>query len=154
MKVKPVSEIKDFLAPIGESVGVEVVEVEWKGGDNPSLTVYIDREGGIDLDICEKFHRAIDAPLDELDPTYDQPYTLNCSSLGLDRPFKTDRDFEKNIGEEVEVKLYAAIKGKKYYEGVLTDAKAENIILTVDEKTVLSIEKKSISRINKLIRVE
>ena len=154
MKVKPVEEIKDFLTPIGNEVGVEVVEVEFKQGKEPALTVYIDRPEGIDLDICEKFHRAIDVPLDELDPTFGQPYTLNCSSLGLDRPFKTMRDYERNIGQEVEVKLFAPIKGKKYYEGVMTDAKENNIVLTVDEKTVLSIEKSAIAKINKLIKVD
>ena len=154
MKVKPVEEIKDFLTPIGNEVGVVVVEVEFKQGKEPALTVYSDRPEGIDLDICEKFHRAIDVPLDELDPTFGQPYTLNCSSLGLDRPFKTIQDYERNIGQEVEVKLFAPIKGKKYYEGVMTDAKENNIVLTVDEKTVLSIEKSAIAKINKLIKVD
>ena len=93
MKVKPVEEIKDFLTPIGNEVGVEVVEVEFKQGKDPALTVYIDRPEGIDLDICEKFHRAIDVPLDELDPTFGEPYRLNVSSLGIDRPFKSEEDF-------------------------------------------------------------
>ncbi|MBO5285577.1 MAG: ribosome maturation factor RimP [Clostridia bacterium] len=154
MKIKPVEEIKDFLTPIGEAVGVEVVEVEFKQGKNPSLTVYIDRDGGIDLDICEKFHRAIDEPLDVLDPTFGEPYTLNCSSLGLDRPFKTAKDFEKNIGNEVEVKLYAPIKGKKYYEGILVDAHDTNVVIKVDDKTTLSIEKSAIVKINKLITLD
>ena len=154
MKIKPVEEIKDFLTPIGEAVGVEVVEVEFKQGKNPSLTVYIDRDGGIDLDICEKFHRAIDEPLDVLDPTFGEPYTLNCSSLGLDRPFKTAKDFEKNIGNEVEVKLYAPIKGKKYYEGILVDAHDTNVVIKVDDKTTLSIEKSEIVKINKLITLD
>ncbi|MBO7186983.1 MAG: ribosome maturation factor RimP [Clostridia bacterium] len=154
MKVKPVEEIKDFLTPIGNEIGVEVVEVEFKQGKSPALTVYIDREGGIDLDICEKFHRAIDEPLDELDPTFGQPYTLNCSSLGLDRPFKSVADFERNIGKEVEVKLYSAIAGKKYYEGVLVDAKETSVVIKVDEKTVLSIEKSSIAKINRLITID
>jgi len=154
MKVKPLNEIKDFLTPIGKSVGVEVVEVEFKQGKSPALTVYIDSEKGIDLDTCEKFHRAIDEPLDELDPTYGQPYTLNCSSLGLDRPFKTQADFERNLGKEVEVRLYSSIGGKKYYEGVLVDAKETSVVIKVDEKTVLSIEKSSISKINKLIKID
>lgn len=154
MKVKPLNEIKDFLTPIGNSVGVEVVEVEFKQGKLPALTVYIDSETGIDLDTCEKFHRAIDEPLDELDPTFGQPYTLNCSSLGIDRPFKTQADFERNLGKEVEVRLYSSIGGKKYYEGVLVDAKETSVVIKVDEKTVLSIEKSSISKINKLIKID
>ena len=154
MKIKPIEEIQAFLTPYADAVGVEIVEVEFKQGKDPAMTVFIDRKGGIDLDICEKFHRSIDEPLDVLDPTFGQPYTLNCSSLGLDRPFKTVRDFERNIGEEVEVKLFAPIKGKKYYEGVMVDAKETNIVLSVDDKNTFSIEKSAIAKINKLIKFD
>lgn len=153
MKVKSVDEIKEFLIPYGEALGIEVVEVEFKQGKNPSMTVFIDKVGGIDLNACESFHRSIDEPLDELDPTFGQPYTLNCSSLGLDRPFKTQRDYERNIGEEVEVKLFKAIGGKKLLEGVLKEARETNIVLET-EKEALSIEKSAISRINKLITID
>jgi ribosome maturation factor RimP len=57
--------------------------------------------GGVDLDACESFSRAIDAPLDEFDPTFGEPYTLNVSSLGIDRPFKTEQDFQDNLDGEV-----------------------------------------------------
>lgn len=153
MKVKSVEEIKNFLVPYGEKLGIEVIEVEFKQGKNPSMTVYIDKPGGIDLNSCEAFHRSIDEPLDELDPTYGLPYTLNCSSLGLDRPFKTQRDYERNIGEEVEVKLYKAIGGKKLLEGILKEARENNIVLETEKET-LSIEKSAISRINKLITID
>ncbi|MBE5734602.1 MAG: hypothetical protein E7347_06130, partial [Clostridiales bacterium] len=82
MKIKPLVEIKDFLQEIAIPLGVTVAEVEFKQGKNPTLTVYIDKDGGIDLNTCELFHRAIDAPLDQLDPTFGQAYTLNVSSLG------------------------------------------------------------------------
>ena len=57
--------------------------------------------------------------LDELDPTYGQPYTLNVSSPGLDRPFRKPSDFERNMNKKVEVKLYAPRKGEKFFEAVL-----------------------------------
>lgn len=118
MKVKPIDEVVAFLQPIAQEVGVEIVDAEWNQREK-SLTVYIDREEGIDLNTCEKFHRAIDAPLDELDPTFGEGYTLNCSSPGLDRPFKKPRDFERNMGKKVEIKIYAPVDGKKAFEGVL-----------------------------------
>jgi ribosome maturation factor RimP len=120
MKIKPVSEIQEFLNSIARPMGIEVIEVEFKQGKNPSMTVYIDKDGGVDLDTCELFHRAIDLPLDEFDPTFNAPYTLNVSSPGVDRPFKTERDFLSHIGERVEVKLYSSIRGKKFYDGILT----------------------------------
>ncbi len=118
MKVKTIESIVAFLQPIAEEIGVEIVDAEWNMRV-PSLTVYIDKEGGLDLITCEKFHRAIDAPLDEFDPTFGSAYTLNCSSPGLDRPFKKENDFKRHIGEKVEIHLYAPYDGSKYYEGVL-----------------------------------
>ena len=119
MKVKSIEEIQTALQPIADEMDIEIVEVELKQGKSPALTVYIDVEGGVDLDTCEKFHRAIDPVLDEVDPTFGAPYTLNVSSPGLDRPLKTARDFEKCMGEKVEVKLFAPLKGKKYFEAKL-----------------------------------
>lgn len=135
MKVKPISEVVAFLQPIAERIGVEILDAEWNMREK-SLTVFIDKEGGVDMNTCEAFHRAIDEPLDELDPTYGEAYTLNCSSAGLDRPFKTARDFEKHLGEAIEVHLYAPYEGKKYYEGKLLSYRDGVITLEVMKKTV------------------
>ncbi len=118
MKAKPVAEIVSFLAPVAEEVGVEIIDACWDWRQN-ALCLFIDAPGGVDLDLCEKFHRAADGPLDELDPTYGAPYTLSCSSAGLDRPFKTEKDYLRHVGEEVEIHLYAPLEGAKYHEGVL-----------------------------------
>ncbi len=131
MKVKPIEEVIAFLQPIASAQGLEIVDAEWNMR-TPSLTVYIDCEGGVDLNACEAFHRAIDEPLDELDPTFGEGYTLNCSSPGLDRPFKTARDFERNLGKKVEVKLYAPMKGKKLFEGVLEKYEGTTFTITAD----------------------
>lgn len=130
MRVRPVAEIIEYLTPIAKEVGVEIADAAWDMRTR-SLTVFIDAEGGVDMDLCVKFHNAIDAPLDELDPTFGEPYTLNCSSLGLDRPFKTERDYLKHLGEKVEVHLYAPMGGKKYYEGELLSYDGENKTVTV-----------------------
>ena len=118
MKVKPVKEIIEFLQPIAHSFDAEIIDAEWNMRES-SLTLIIDSKNGVDLDLLEKVHRAIDLPLDELDPTFGAAYTLNCSSPGLDRPFKTEGDFLRHIGEKIEVHLYAAQEGKKYFEGEL-----------------------------------
>ena len=119
MKIMPMKEVEAFLAPVAASVGAELLEAVWNNRDR-SLTLVIDAPGGVDLDLCEAFHHAADAALDELDPTYGAAYTLNCSSPGLDRPFKDARDFARHIGEKIEVHLYAPYEGAKYYEGTLT----------------------------------
>lgn len=154
MKVKPETEILEFCRKIGDEVGVKVCEAEFKQGKNPALTIYIDKDGGVDLDTCELFHNAINDPLDELDPTYGQPYTLNVSSRGIDRAFKTDDDFLSHIGEKVEVKLYSSIRGKKFYDGTLLSYDGKTVSLKIDEKTVFTIELKNIVKMNEYIDFE
>ncbi len=132
MKVKPIEEIVAYLSPIAKETGVEIVDAAWDMRRR-SLTLFIDREGGVDLNTCEAFHRAVDGPLDELDPTFGAAYTLNCSSPGLDRPFKTERDFLRHIGEKVEVHLYAPFEGSKYFEGVLLSYEEGEILLAAEQ---------------------
>jgi len=152
MKAKSVEEIEEFLSPIAAEVGVEIVEVEVKLSKNPSLTVYIDTDSGVDLDTCEKFHRAIDEPLDSLDPI-DSPYTLNVSSPGLDRPFKRERDFLKAMGQKVELKLFAPQNGQKYFEGVLLEYDKNTVTIKTDKDT-LKFNLSRVAKINRYIEVE
>lgn len=150
MQIKPIAEITAFLEPVAAEQGLEIVDVEWKGS---ALTVYIDKEGGVDLDACEAFHRAIDEPLDALDPTFGAAYTLNVSSPGLDRPFKKERDFLKNIGNRVEVRLYAPRKGKKVFEAVLLDYTGSAVRLSCGKEDV-TIELNKIAKISQAIDFE
>lgn len=154
MKVKKIDEIENLCNEIAKPLGIRVVEVEFKQGKNPSLTIYIDKDGGMDLDTCELFHNAINQPLDELDPTFGLPYTLNVSSPGVDRPFKTDEDFTSHIGQRVEVKLYNSIKGKKFYDGVLESYDQKAITLKVDAKTTFTIELKNVVKVNEYVDFE
>ncbi len=150
MKFKPVEEIAHFLEGCAAPMGIEIIEVEAKGS---ALTVYIDTEGGVDLNTCEAFHNAIMEPIDELDPSYGQPYTLNVSSPGLDRPFKTVRDYERSLGGEVEVKLYAPLKGKKLIEGTLTSYDENSVTLDIGGEQI-KLPKNKIAKINKAIKFE
>ena len=150
MKVKPIEEIQNALQPIADEMQIEIVEVEFKQGKEPALTVYIDIEGGVDLDTCEKFHRAIDPVLDEVDPTFGAPYTLNVSSPGLDRPLKTDRDFQKCIGLKVEVKLFAPMQGKKFFEATLK-GHDETCVYLEDKGGEIKLEKARIAKICRAI---
>lgn len=123
------------MQPIADSVGVEILEAKWsmRGGER-KLEIYIDAAGGVDLNLCEAFHRAIDDPLDELDPTYGAAYTLSCSSAGLDRPFKTERDYARHIGERIEIHLYAPIDGKKRFEGELISCEKGIVVVEAGEE--------------------
>ncbi len=150
MKVKSVQEIQDALQPIADEMQIEIVEIEFKQGKAPALTVYIDTDSGVDLNTCEKFHRAIDPVLDEVDPTFGAAYTLNVSSPGLDRPLKTDRDFQKRLDEKVEVKLFAPMQGKKLFEATLK-AFDEHCVTLETSDGELKLERAKIAKICRAI---
>lgn len=147
MKFKSREEVFDFLKPFADAENLELVDVEIKPSKNSSITIFVDTEDGIDLNTLEKFHNIINDPLDELDPTYGEAYTLNVSSPGLDRPFKTTRDYEKHLGEKVEVKLYAPVKGKKFFEGVMTDFDENTVTVQIGD-SIEKFEKTRIAKIN------
>ncbi len=109
-----IEKAKPVIEGILDELGYELVDIEYKTlyGDK-HLIVYIANENGVSLDDCERVSNALDAPLDALDPTSSAPYCLDVSSPGLDRPFKTRRDFERNYGTDVEVKLFAPLPGTK-----------------------------------------
>lgn len=104
---------------LGEAVakeqGVYIVDISYADG---VLCYYIDKPGGIGIDECEKFSRAVEPILDEAD-IIDKEYSLDVSSPGVDRKLKKEREFLYYIGREVEVKLYAARDGKKEFDGIL-----------------------------------
>jgi len=96
-------------API-EAEGIELWDVEYiKEGANFYLRITIDKEGGVDINDCEKIHRMIDPILDEADPI-EGAYYLQVSSPGVERELRLPRHFEAMIGEPVELKLFSAIE--------------------------------------------
>ena len=151
---KIAEEVEKFLSPIVTKLGYEIVEVEFaKKYDGDNLTIFIDKPGGgVTINDCEIVHNAIDEPLDELDPTNNKPYTLNVSSPGIDRPIITDKDFTRNIGEMLEVRLFQAIQKKKTYVGKLMEFNSEAIKLDTG-KEIVSIERKLISKATKYIEI-
>lgn len=149
---KSVKEVvKEFLEEKLKALDVELVDVDYaKKPTGMNLTIYIDSPQGIDLNKCEEVHKLVDVELDELDPTQGAPYILNVSSVGLDWAFRTNRDYERNIGNEVEVNLYAKEGGKKEYVGKLLSFNEDAIIIEVNKKDVL-LSRKNISKITKYI---
>ena len=110
------------------------------------LTVFIDTDkpGGVSLDDTEIVMNAIDGPIDDLDPTSGAPYVLNVSSPGLDRPLKTEKDFLRKVGAEIEVSLYAPVSGSKKHVGTLA-AFADGILSLTTEKGEIEIAIKDIA---------
>lgn len=143
--------VENIARPIAEELGFELVDVEFvREGTDWYLRVYIDKDGGITLNDCEAMTRPLSDKLDELDPI-PQSYLLEVSSPGVERPFKTPRDFEKAIGEYVKVKFYKAVNGKKTVEGILEKYDGEAVTILFDDDTREIYQLKDISKINRII---
>jgi len=138
-----------LLQPILERRNFELVDVEYvKEGSNYYLRAYIDKEGGITINDCEEVSRELNELLDAEDFIPDA-YFMEISSPGLGRQLKKDKDLQRSLGEEVEVKLYQALDKKKELEGILKGFDAENIVITVTgkEEQELTIPRTAIAMI-------
>ncbi|MEA5059786.1 MAG: ribosome maturation factor RimP [Candidatus Pelethousia sp.] len=151
--MKTTETVDALLRPLVEGMGYILDAVEYqKEQGNWILTLYLERPDGtaVDMDDCEKVSRAVDPVLDEADPIKDA-YYLSVSSIGLDRPLKKDRDFERNIGKKIMVKLYAPLDKKKEYMGVLSAFDAESFTLELSGGKPLRIYRKDAAQIKPYI---
>ncbi|MCM3732129.1 ribosome maturation factor RimP [Fictibacillus nanhaiensis] len=125
----------ELVTPIVEKLGLELVDVEFvKEGKNWFLRVYIDSTGGVDIEECGTVSEQLSEKLDELDPI-EQPYFLEVSSPGVERPLKKPEDVKNAIGKNVNIKLYEPINGEKVYEGLLKDFDGETLFMEIKVKT-------------------
>lgn len=132
--MKIADAIKEITEPIitGLNANIELIEVEYvKEGSDWYLRLYIDKQGGVSLDDCQLVSEALNDILDEKDIIKGK-YIFEVSSPGIDRPLKTDRDFERYKGVDVEVHLYAPIDNSKIFVGKLVGRDDSCIIITED----------------------
>lgn len=138
---------EDLLLPIIEANHYELVDVEYvKEGSNWYLRAYIDKEGGITVDDCEIVSRALGEILDK-DDFIDSAYILEVSSPGLGRPLKKERDFERSLGDEVEVRTYKAIDKQKEFIGILKAYDKYSVTLAFEDNTEINIARADIALI-------
>ncbi|MBP5253975.1 MAG: ribosome maturation factor RimP [Lachnospiraceae bacterium] len=133
------------LPVLGEN-GARIVDTEYvKEGSDWYLRYYIDRDGGVDIVTCEKVSRAVSVLLDEADLIPDA-YILEVSSPGLGRLLKKERDYDRNLGKDVDVRLYKAVDGVKELTGTLAGYTKDALTLVRDGAGT-EIDRKNISRI-------
>ncbi len=133
---------EELVLPIIEEHGFELVDVEYvKEGSNYYLRVYADKEGGITIDDCVEVSRALNPKLDAYDKEFKEPYILEVSSPGLLRPLKKDKDFARNLGKMLEIKLFKPLDGSKIkeFEAELKEynEKTITVLIEEDEETVI-----------------
>ncbi|WP_066648227.1 ribosome maturation factor RimP [Christensenella timonensis] len=141
------SAVEEIARPIVEDMGLIYIDTEYaKQGQEWMLTVYIDKDGGVLLDDCEQASRAIEAVLDERDPIAES-YCLCVSSPGLDRELKTEGDFVRSMGKEIDIKLYKPFEGSKLFVGVLTGYTDNTVTIETEEHEIV-FEKSEVAKMN------
>ena len=142
---------EELITPLIDAEGFELVDVEYvKEGADWYLRVYIDKDGGITVNDCEKISRAFNEILDRKD-YIDDAYIFEVSSPGLLRPLKKDKDYQRNIGKLLEVKLFAPLNGVKEFEAELKSYDKESATLVMDDDTEVTVKRSEISLIRPAI---
>ena len=126
-------EIIDRVREIAEVYlrehGIELIDIVFRReGSGLVLRIVADTKDGITVSECAGLNNFLSEVLDREDVIQDR-YTLEVSSPGLDRPIKTDRDFERSIGKVLELTTYEAIDGRKTHEGVLIGVEKDNVVV-------------------------
>ncbi len=142
--------VRELVEPTVNELGYRIWDVEYgKIGTERHLEITIDSDDGIDIEDCEKVHRAIDPIIDEADPI-EEFYHLDVSSPGIERAIRTEEHYEACIGETVSLKLFASLDGKKNIIGTLVSFDRESDSATVKERSgaEYTIGRKLISKAN------
>ena len=133
------TRVEELALPVAQELGLSLYDVEYKKeGADWYLRIYISKEDGVGIDDCEAMSRRMSDLLDEHDPI-PEAYILEVSSPGIERVLKKDTHFEGAIGEEVEVKLFSPIDGKKSITGILSAHDGKTV--TLDETVTIEKEK-------------
>ena len=141
--MKNTDQVWQVSQPIVEEKGCTLWDVEYvREGGEWFLRLYIDKDGGVDINDCEAVSRAVDPVLDEKDPIPDS-YHFEVCSAGLERTLKRPGDFEKFMGSKVLVKLYQPKNGAKEFKGELSGY--ENGRVTILTPAEMTFEKQEVA---------
>ena len=137
----------ELLEPILADMEFELVDVEYvKEAGTWYLRSYIDKPGGITVDDCEAVSRQFSDRLDQEDFIEDS-YIMEVSSPGLDRPLKKDKEFERNLGREVEIRTYRPIEKEKEFYGILKSYDGTTVTIEADNQEELAFARADIALI-------
>ena len=139
--------VSALVRPVVEEEGCSLWDVEYvREAGTWYLRVFIDKEGGVGIDDCERISRRLDPMLDEADPI-PESYVFEVGSAGAERELRRPSDFGQFMGHEVELRLYRPLDGKKSFVGELSGYEDGDVSLLVggEPKT---FEKKQIAKVN------
>ncbi|GIO61112.1 ribosome maturation factor RimP [Paenibacillus cellulositrophicus] len=126
--------VEQMVQPYLDEHNFELVDVEYvKEGSNYFLRVFVDKEGGIDIDDCGMISEYLSGKLDENDPI-PEAYFLEVSSPGAERPLKKKEDVAKAVGKDVFVTVYEQVEGQKEFEGRLLSFEDDVLVISAGKK--------------------
>lgn len=138
--------ISELVEQIVEDTNLDLVDVEYVRERDWYLRVYIDKEGGIEIDDCQLVSGKLTEILDIKDPIKEK-YYLEVSSPGIDRPLKKDKDFVRNYGSKVDLMFFAQKNGNKKIEAAILIGHDNNTVTVSTNGKEVSFERKDISNI-------
>jgi len=145
LKSRIEAQVATLVQPYIEQQGLELVDVEYvKEGAHWYLRIYIDKEGGIELNDCQQVSHSLSAKLDQADPI-SQAYMLEVSSPGLERSLRKDSDFQRFKGQLVTVHTHTAYKGFTEFTGHLEGIQDQQIVLEYEGEKI-SIPQDQVSK--------
>ncbi len=126
---KLTDRIAELARPHVEAEGCSLWDVEYvREAGTWYLRIFIDKEGGLSIDDCERISRRLDPILDEADPI-PESYVFEVGSAGADRELKRPSDFAQFMDSEIEVKLYKPLDGSKSFVGRLAGYEDGTVVL-------------------------
>jgi len=148
------TQVEELLRPIAARLGLETVDIALSGeGHRTVLRVVMDRlEGGITVEECARVSEALSRQLDLYD-LFEDPYTLEVSSPGLDRPLRNDADFRRFAGKKAELKTYGPVEGQRHFRGILLGVIGEAVVLQLDGRQV-HLPKSQIAQARLLVEMD
>ena len=139
--------VREAIEPTVAALGYSIWDITYsKIGADYHLEITIDSESGINIEDCERVHRAIDPILDECDPI-EGFYYLEVSSPGVERELRTEEHIAASVGERVEAKLFAAKDGKKSIVGRLLGLFDGQVAIEECEGCEIRLQRADISRL-------
>lgn len=144
-KQNTVERVEQIIKPIADEMGYDLWNTQFsKEGSQWYLRVFIDKNGGVDINDCVDFTHAITKPLDDADPI-SQSYMLEVSSPGVERELVKDEHFEKYIGSPVMMRTIRAIDNVRDFNGILVSYENKEITVKLQDDTTVCVNKKDTS---------
>jgi ribosome maturation factor RimP len=141
-----IGQIEPLAAPVLQEHGVELVDTQFVHEHGQwVLRFFLDKQAGITLGDCAIISEHLGRVLDAAD-VIKQPYSLEVSSPGVNRPLKKESDYQRFIGERIDVTLYAPLNGRRHFKGILRSVQPGIAVVEEAPEQVFSLPLEDVAK--------